>query len=114
MAAERIFIVEENVNSINDFVEQVPDGTEKVVCVGKGLTSLEGAARLPRSVTTLYIFNNQITSLQGLVGSNVTTLNICNNPVYREFKEKGGKENLKKIIEDLENDGFDVKGVIDD
>ena len=231
MLTERTFTVEEFATSIADFVDQVPEGTTEVRCIGKGLTSLEGASRLPKSVTTLDVYNNRIrslcdlqglvgsnvlkldisnnlivslqglvgsnvitlfirnnrisgeTALQGLVGSNVSGLNISgnqvsslqglvgskvselnissnlisslqglvsegkcskvsvlkisdnlikswnelrwlvgsnvtdldirsNNPVYREFEEKGGNKNLEKIIKDLENDRFDVKSAI--
>jgi len=74
------FIVERNIESLEEIVDLVPAGTIRLLCTNKGLRSLKGIERLP-SITELYISGNQIASLEGLTGSNVTSLNVPNNKI---------------------------------
>jgi hypothetical protein len=64
----------------------------------KGLVGLK--------VTELYIWNNQITSLEGLAGSN-----ISNNLCYQQFKNEfqGSIQKVKEYygFNEVKNPGFD-------
>jgi Leucine-rich repeat (LRR) protein len=59
------------------------------------IASLEGLAG--SNVTRLHINSNQVDSLEGLVGSNVTCLDITRNPCYKEFVELD--RSIEKVIE---------------
>jgi len=74
------FTVERNIESLEEIVNEVPVGTTKIECINKGLKSLKGIERLP-SVTALVIWNNQITSLEGLAGSIMSELNISDSQI---------------------------------
>jgi len=74
------FTVQRNISSLEEIVDEVPAGTTKLACFNQGLKSLKGIERLP-TVTKLFVRGNQITSLEGLAGSNVVKLYIANNQV---------------------------------
>jgi Leucine-rich repeat (LRR) protein len=78
--ADTIYTVNRNIQSLDEIVDEIPEGTTILICNNKGCLSLRGIERLP-FVTTLVIRDNQIRSLEGLVGSNVTTLNIRDNQI---------------------------------
>ena len=74
------YIVNRNIESLEEIINEVPRGCNTLVCRNKGLRSLRGIDRLPQ-ITTLRVENNQIESLQGIVGSNVIYLYIDNNQI---------------------------------
>jgi len=90
------FVVLYNIESLEEIVDQVPAGTTKIVCTNKNLRSLKGIERLPL-VTALNVSNNQITSLEGLVGSNVTELVIHHNEII-SLKGLAGSKVTKLYI----------------
>jgi len=74
------FFVQINIESLEEIIDEVPSGTTQIICIGKDLRSLKGIDRLP-SVTKLNVSHNQITSLEGLAGSNVIELTIFGNQI---------------------------------
>ena len=74
------YIVNRNIESLEEIINEVPTEYNILVCRNKGLRSLRGIDRLPQ-ITRLHVDNNQITSLQGIIGSNVAYLSIENNQI---------------------------------
>jgi len=106
-----IFFVDRNIESLEEIVDEVPVGTIEIICINKGLKSLKGIERL-LFVTTLYLYNNQITSLEDLVGSNVTGLNISGNPCYQQFQDEfeGSVQSVKEhfgLMDTPKDPGYD-------
>jgi hypothetical protein len=75
-----VFSVTRKIQSLEEIVDEVPEGTTELQCIHNNCRSLRGIERLP-SVTTLSVVNNQISSFDGLVGSQVTTLSIYRNQI---------------------------------
>ena len=103
------YIVNRNIESLEEIINEVPQNFDTLICNNKGLRSLRGIDRLPQ-ITRLHVDNNQITSLEYIVGSNVTTLYIDNNPCYSEFVEL--ESSIKKVKErysllDVKDPGFE-------
>jgi len=116
--AVTVFVVQRNIESLEEIVDEVPAKTTEIICLGKGLRSLKGIENLSSvkdlyvsynqitsleelcrsNVTGLNISGNQITSLEDLVGSNVTGLIIFDNPCFQQFQDQfgGSIENVKE------------------
>jgi Leucine-rich repeat (LRR) protein len=74
------YIVNRNIESLEEIINEVPQNFDTLICNNKGLRSLRGIDRLPQ-ITRLHVDNNQIESLQGIVGSNVIHLIIDDNQI---------------------------------
>ena len=74
------YIVNRNIESLEEIINEVPMECNTLICRNKGLRSLRGIDRLPQ-ITCLRLENNQITSLEGIVGSNVRSLLVRNNQI---------------------------------
>ena len=74
------YVVNRNIESLEEIINEVPRECNTLICKNKGLRSLRGIDRLPQ-ITRLHLENNQITSLEGIIGSNVTHLYIDNNQI---------------------------------
>ena len=124
------YIVNRNIESLEEIINEVPMECNILVCRNKGLRSLRGIDRLPQitilfvennqieslrgiagsNIINLSIENNQITSLEHIVGSNVIHLSIDNNPCYNEFVEL--ENSIEKVKErysflDVKDPGFE-------
>jgi Leucine-rich repeat (LRR) protein len=74
------YVVNRNIESLEEIINEVPRDCNTLICKNKGLRSLRGIDSLPQ-ITTLFVDNNQITSLEHIAGSNVTHLFIRNNQI---------------------------------
>ena len=74
------YVVNRNIESLEEIINEVPRDCNTLICKNKGLRSLRGIDSLPQ-ITTLFVHNNQITSLEGIIGSNVRTLCVGNNQI---------------------------------
>jgi Leucine-rich repeat (LRR) protein len=74
------YVVNRNIESLEEIINEVPRDCNTLICNNKGLRSLRGIDSLPQ-ITTLFVDNNQITSLEHIAGSNVTHLFIRNNQI---------------------------------
>lgn len=93
----KVFRVIGPVSSLSDIISKIPEGTEIVICQEKNLKSLEGVELFPKSVTTLDVSDNELTSLKGIEKSEILDLDVSGNQLVSLDGIQGTKVKILDI-----------------